>query len=194
MPEGVNGTILAIVVQSDGCVVIGGEFNQVGGKPRSNVARLNADGSLDESFLAQATQGVTGTVQALAIDSQGGILVGGTFNRANETEVSNLVRFKSDGSLDTAFSKTSGPNGKVLSIAILPSGDIVIGGEFSQVANEERRNLAQLTATGELASNIANSEITGSIAALGVESGGNVLAVGQFETAAGTVNLVRIPR
>lgn len=192
MPEGVNGTINAIAVQPDGRVVIGGEFNQVGIKPRSNVARLNADGSLDDTFLAAATAGVKGTVEALAIDSEGGVLVGGFFNEANETEVSNLVRYKSDGTLDTAFSQTSGPNGKVLSIAVLPSGNIVIGGEFSQVGDQERRNIAQLSATGQLTSNSEVAEITGSVAALGVKPDGGILAVGQFDSAKGGKNLIEL--
>lgn len=194
MPEGVNGTIQAIVVQSDGPVVIGGQFNQVGGKPRSNLARLNADGSLDGTFLANPTQGVTGTVEALAIDSQGGIIVGGTFNRANETEVSNLVRFKSDGTLDTAFSNAPGPNGKVLSIAVLPDGNIVIGGEFSQVGGQERRNLAKLTPTGQLAAGPIGSDVTGSVAALGVQPDGGILAAGQFQSASGGKNLIHLTR
>lgn len=192
MPEGVNGTINAIAVQSDGSVVIGGEFNQVGGKPRSNVARLNADGSLDETFLASATDGVKGTVAALAIDSQGGILVGGTFNEANEAEASNLVRFQTDGTLDTAFSQSAGPNGKVLSIAVLPSGNVVIGGEFSQVGNQERKNIAQLSPTGQLTSNPTSSEITGSVAALGVKPDGGIVAVGQFDSAKGGRNVIEL--
>ena len=47
---GVNGTVNAVVVQPDGKVIIGGEFTTVKGLARTNIARLNADGSGDPTF------------------------------------------------------------------------------------------------------------------------------------------------
>src|SRR5436190_21931780 len=48
--SGVNGEVNAIVVQPDGKVLIGGEFTTVKGLVRTNIARVNADGSGDSSF------------------------------------------------------------------------------------------------------------------------------------------------
>src|SRR5436853_6869069 len=42
--------VIAVDVQSDGKIIIGGFFNNVNGVPRSKLARLNSDGSVDESF------------------------------------------------------------------------------------------------------------------------------------------------
>ena len=50
MADAVNGTIAAIAAQTDGSIVIGGEFNQVAHIPRSNLARIKPDGTLDESL------------------------------------------------------------------------------------------------------------------------------------------------
>src|SRR5438093_35905 len=47
---GPNGYVNSIIVQTDGRVVIGGGFRQVNGTNRSGIARLNSDGSLDDSF------------------------------------------------------------------------------------------------------------------------------------------------
>ena len=44
--EGVNGEVLAAVVQVDGKIVIGGRFTAVNGIVRNNIARLNPDGTL----------------------------------------------------------------------------------------------------------------------------------------------------
>ena len=41
--EGVNGEVNAVVVQTDGKIVIGGRFTAVNGIPRNNIARLNAE-------------------------------------------------------------------------------------------------------------------------------------------------------
>ncbi len=69
--EGVDGTVFAAAAQTDGKVVIGGNFNNVDGQPRSNVARIGANGSLDMTFLADEEHGVDGTVFAVAIDLKG---------------------------------------------------------------------------------------------------------------------------
>ncbi|MGA7881822.1 MAG: delta-60 repeat domain-containing protein, partial [Terrimicrobiaceae bacterium] len=72
--EGVNGEVLAVAIQSDGKIVIGGRFSAVNGIVRSNLARLNTDGTLDRTFAEP--QGVNGQVSALAIQLNGGIIVG----------------------------------------------------------------------------------------------------------------------
>ena len=51
--------------------MLGGSFNNVGGQPRPSVARLNADGSLDNSFNAP----INGAVLALAQQADGKILL-----------------------------------------------------------------------------------------------------------------------
>ena len=43
----VDGTVLTVVTQPDGKLLVGGQFTAVGGVSRSNLARLNADGSVD---------------------------------------------------------------------------------------------------------------------------------------------------
>src|SRR5262245_23085220 len=45
-----NGLVYTLALQADGKVVVGGSFTTVGGQPRTNLARLHPDGSLDLSF------------------------------------------------------------------------------------------------------------------------------------------------
>ena len=45
-----NSTVRAIAVQTNGQVLIAGEFTSVNGVPRNYIARLNADGDLDRTF------------------------------------------------------------------------------------------------------------------------------------------------
>ena len=47
---GPDGPVVGVAVQGDGKVIIGGGFSHVNGTNRSNVARLNADGTLDLTF------------------------------------------------------------------------------------------------------------------------------------------------
>ena len=44
------GTVSVVAAQADGKAIIGGDFSLVNGVSRSNLARVNADGSLDTTF------------------------------------------------------------------------------------------------------------------------------------------------
>lgn len=46
-----NGTVRSIVTQADGRVLIGGFFTQYNGINRARIARLNADGTIDNTFI-----------------------------------------------------------------------------------------------------------------------------------------------
>ena len=75
---GTNGQVLAMAVQPDGKIVIGGNFTSVGGgtgltSSRSRIARLNGDGTVDLSF----NPGANLNVYALIVASDGKILVAG---------------------------------------------------------------------------------------------------------------------
>jgi hypothetical protein len=181
---GVDGTIYAMTVQSDGKVVIGGRFSNVNGQPRQNLARLNSDGSLDASFLAGGSNGVDGTVFALAHDKQGNILVGGNFNAVQDASRRNFVRLQPNGQLDTSFANGQSPNGAVHAISLSPKGNIFIGGKFDMVGQAVRHNLAEFGADGTLSdpSNFADTG-AGNVLSLAALGHGVVVAGGQFEVA-----------
>src|SRR6185369_2260314 len=67
--SGVNGPVKAVVVQPDGKVIISGDFTTVKGLARTNLARLNADGSGDATF--NAGTWIDGFVTAIALQSDG---------------------------------------------------------------------------------------------------------------------------
>ena len=69
--------VYSLATQSDGKIIIGGDFNGVGGKYRGGMARINPNGSLDTSFKG----GVDGYVKSVAVQADGKILVGGHFGQ-----------------------------------------------------------------------------------------------------------------
>ena len=148
--EGVNGEVLAAVVQVDGKIVIGGRFSAVNGIVRNNIARLNPDGTLDRSFAEQ--EGVNGQVNALAIQPTGQILAGGTFSQAGQREILNLVRYDANGQVDAAFGGGASPgtNGSVFALAVQPDGKILVGGNFNAIFGVPRHGIARLNADGAL--------------------------------------------
>jgi len=74
---GVNGPVKAVVVQPDGKVIVSGDFTTVKGLSRTNLARLNADGSGDATF--NAGTWIDGFVSAIALQSDGKVI----FTRAH---------------------------------------------------------------------------------------------------------------
>lgn len=76
--EGANGPIRCVTRQPDGRLIIAGEFTSYNGIKRAGVARLEADGSLDETFVPQ---GRASGIQNFAFDIDGGPATASLFAR-----------------------------------------------------------------------------------------------------------------
>ena len=87
----------------DGRILIGGEFTSVAGQTRNNLARLNADGSLDTAF----NPAPDGGVYALSARVDGTVVVGGAFTNIASVSHAKLALLKSYGALDTTFTATA---------------------------------------------------------------------------------------
>ncbi len=129
--EGQGGEVNVILVNPDGSFYVGGVFANYGpGSPvRSCLARVNADGTLDTTFVPPSLSGTQRYIQALALDGQGGLLVGGNFFTNGRN---NLMRLDAaTGALDTNFTLStaeSGYPGVVDSISLAPDGRVYIAG------------------------------------------------------------------
>lgn len=149
---GANNHVHCAALQPDGRILIGGEFTEAGGQARSRIARLLPDGSLDASFQPQFI-GPYASILALAVQPDGRILVGGSFTQCNGEPRHGIVRLHADGSLDAGFSIGDGMVANanqpwVRTLALLPDGDILIGGNFNIIDNQERNALARLDPDG----------------------------------------------
>jgi uncharacterized delta-60 repeat protein len=107
-------------------MVIGGDFNTYNRIARNRIARLNSDGSLDTTFNQAPIPNQK--VLAIAVQTDGKIVIGGSFNNLNPSAWTCLARLNSNGSLDDTFIHTAGPDHFVSSIAIQPDGKIIAGG------------------------------------------------------------------
>ncbi len=140
---GANSTINDAALQTDGKIIIGGAFTTYNGTARNRIARLNADGSLDTSF--NVGTGVNSTVNALAIQPDGKVLIGGLFSDVGGTLRNRLARLNSDGSLDASLVSGFDVLGFVNAMLLQPDGKLVIGGEFTNYNGVARNNLVRLT-------------------------------------------------
>jgi len=145
---GANGNVYTIVQQPDGRLIVAGDFNTFNNAPRSRVARLQNDGTLDNSFITGTIS--TGAVQCVAVQSDGKIVIGGDFIRVNGVDRGHIARLNSDGTLDNSFPAGSGANGIVYAITLQADGKILIGGGFGSVSGTNRSGIARLNTDGSL--------------------------------------------
>jgi len=82
-------------------VVIAGNFNQVGTDTRHSVARLNTDGSVDADLPAMPAR--TARIQAVAVQPDGKLLIGGDFTTIGGQPRHSMARLNADGTLDATF-------------------------------------------------------------------------------------------
>ncbi len=139
--------ICAIAVQPDGKILIGGDFRVVCGKIRHHIARLHADGSLDELF----DPGANSMVRDIIVQSDGKIILVGAFTEAGGTECSCLARLNSDGTFDASFNVGSGIDAGT-PVGCLPQfdGKIVVFGGFTSFNGAPHARCVRLNINGEL--------------------------------------------
>jgi uncharacterized delta-60 repeat protein len=98
----VDGSVRAFAIQPDGKIVIVGAFRAVNGVRRGRVVRLNPDGTVDTSFNPTGT-GADATINAVMLDSQGSVYVGGAFTNFNGTPKLRIAKLTASGTPDPNF-------------------------------------------------------------------------------------------
>ncbi|WP_341840033.1 IPT/TIG domain-containing protein [Chitinophaga caseinilytica] len=145
----VNGRIYKSHLLPDGKVLIAGNFTTYKGQPAPRIARINADGTLDNSF--NPGSGADLLIYDLFVQQDGKIIVAGGFTRFNGTGANRVVRLTADGAVDPTFSVGAGPDGtKIDQIGVLPNGVIILTGTFRKFNNLQRNNFIVLNADGSI--------------------------------------------
>lgn len=134
-----------VAIQNDGKIILAGKSGNLG--QNFAMARLNTNGTLDPSF------GINGKVQttffgslsdvnSIAVQNDGKIILAGWINNVPYEYDYALIRYNSDGSIDTTF----GINGKVVTtvsslysdritkLIIQNDGKIIAGGYISSLS------------------------------------------------------------
>ncbi len=109
-----NGPIYRGALQSDGKVLLSGNFTLYNGVPSAGFVRLNSDGTVDTTFTTNAANIIDSipAIEAIAIQEDGKVLVGGP--------TSSLKRLNTDGTLDYDFEDLD-----IYDIALQSDGTII---------------------------------------------------------------------
>ncbi|MCS7337312.1 MAG: immunoglobulin domain-containing protein, partial [Verrucomicrobiae bacterium] len=168
-------------IEPNGKIVVGGKFTTLSGCGRTNIGRLNPDGTIDLGFSPVAAW-YNMSHACVAVQPDGKILMGGYFEYYVGQLRRNIARLNSDGSLDIAFNPSA--NGPVRSIALQPDGKIVLGGEFTTLCGQNRLRLGRLNPDGTLDTGFA-PEANGPVYCVLVQPDNKILVGGKFTTLCG---------
>jgi uncharacterized delta-60 repeat protein len=128
LPSTTDNGANAVAVQSDGKVVVAGQVTIRTGSSNIIVQRLNPDGSLDTTFNKSGSltipAGSSDYPNAVALQPDGKILVGGAATTNKGTAESLVARVNPNGTLDTTFGNSKGLEllpgiGQVWKLAVL---------------------------------------------------------------------------
>jgi uncharacterized delta-60 repeat protein len=184
---GATTTITSIAIQSDGKIVLGGGFTTFNGATVTRIVRLNADGTRDTAFTTNAGTGANGTVNSLVIQSDGKIVLGGSFTTFNGVTVNRIVRLNADGTRDTTFTTNAGTgtNGVVSKVETQSDGKILIGGSFSGFNGVTVNRIVRLNSNGTRDTTFTTNTGTGAdgiVDAIAIQSDGKIILGGDFTT------------
>ncbi len=171
--SGLSPAVYACVPQADGKVILGGYFTQLLLAGRTSLARMNADGTVDASFIAH----VGGGVNCVAVQADGKILIGGGLG---------VARLNPDGTADENFHAGLSDSGVVMQIAFQPDGKIVLAGVFQLTQTVSgtpvtRSHVARLHADGTLDVGF-DVRPNGEVYAALVQEDGKVVLGGSFRS------------
>lgn len=148
---GSNNTLMTVAVQSDGKILTGGSVTSFNSVSVGRLLRLNANGSLDTAFNTALGTGITaGGPNAMAVQSDGKILVGGSLTVFNGATVGRLIRLNSDGTPDSTFISNigTGPNSTIMRILIGQNNKIYAAGYFSSWNGSPVTGVVRLNSDG----------------------------------------------
>ena len=173
-------------------VVCGGEFQFAGSVAVANVTLYDP---VNKTWAAIGV-GLDDAVLALAVLANGDLVAGGDFLQSGGASVQHVARWNGTAWVPVGAGGSIGTNGTVAAMAVLPTGDLVVGGEFSLAGGVPSNNIARFTgaAWAPLGAGITGTPppplplppTSVPVASLDVQSNGNLVVGGLFATAGTT--------
>src|SRR5918912_1843398 len=147
----------------------------------SGVAVNAAGGDLDPTFNPDID---TGGVNAIIVQPDGKILIGGFFHAVGNLPRNGIARLNPDGTLDPTFERGERDVLGIQSIALQPDGKIIIAGSFiaPYISTTLYSHIARLNSDGSFDTTFRPSgiEVYG-IQAIALQPDGKIIVAGNFQ-------------
>lgn len=168
-----DGAIDSILVQENGEMLIQGTFRRIRGASRMGLARLHADGTLDDGF----NPAVDDLIESVALQADQKVLIGGWFTAVNGSPRRHVARLDADGSLDSMFDPGQALPGIPRKMIATPPDGVVA--TFTDVNGTMDCLLLRLNTDGTLDRQF-NAQATGAVRSLALQPDGKLLLGGEF--------------
>jgi uncharacterized delta-60 repeat protein len=164
-------------------IFVGGNLTSYQGVSSSRIARLNTDGSYDSTFNIQS--GFSPNVLSTFVQSDGKILVGGSFINYNQIQTLYLTRLNTDGTRDSSFNYGDNSNNSfdssITDISVQPDGKILVGGTFTSYSGISVNRLARLNTDGSYDSTFnIGSGFNDEVRTIALQPDGKIIVGGYF--------------
>jgi uncharacterized delta-60 repeat protein len=178
--SGANSTVIGVHEQADGKVVLVGNFTLFNNQAVGRIVRLNADGSIDNSYASGG--GFDGACLALRAQADGKLLVIGQFAAYDGNSLgARVIRLNTDGTLDTGFTPPGFGSNAISALDLLPDGRILLG-----MSAPWQHRVVRLMPDGSVDPTFSTlNAINGSVQRLSACSDGRVLIFGLFTSVQG---------
>lgn len=177
---GSYGVVSLAVQPHDGKILIGGDFQLVGGNPRRMIARLHPNGSLDTSFSATVAGSSISHVTTITVQTDRKIMIGGVFETVDGQARRGMARLNENGTLDASFDRgfqTCTPE----TIDVLPDGKMLACGS----AGFGQSGLARYNQNGTFDTSFTIADMTSTPTRSFRTPEGKIIIIGSFGTVAG---------
>jgi uncharacterized delta-60 repeat protein len=185
---GPDGPIFAVALQADGKILIGGDFSLVDGINRQGAARLNSDGTLDQTFNANATTSIL-SADAVALLPSGKILI---------SVNGDAYQLNSDGSRDNSFGVSGqlASNGTIRKFIPLANGQCYLLGADIGAGVDRRKGVVRINGNGTVDLSFNLRILNPSFSDLVIQPDNRLVVVGDFDqdnnSSTRTVQIARI--
>jgi uncharacterized delta-60 repeat protein len=176
---GFNGKVYASFIQNDGKIIIGGSFTTYSGTISNRLIRLNPDGTRDTSFNTNGAS--SGIIYDIAQQSDGKIIIVGSFTQYNGVVVNRVARILENGSLDTSFVTGSGSLKNITNVQVQSDGKIILSGNFTIFNGTDSNHIVRLNPNGSIDTTFnIGTGFNSDVAALALQPDGKILVGGKF--------------
>lgn len=189
--------VYAAAVQNDGKILVAGNFFSYQGNACDRFFRLNADGSVDESFIVQNYLPAMLDIFVIKIQDDNKILIGGNISAYGTNSNDGVVRIMPDGTEDNSFILPNLTAYLVKAIEITNDGNILIGGG---ILGQNSHCLEKVDFSGNVITSFSDglgfefSSSAPSVRCIYEDTDGSLLVGGYFKSYDGypAVNIVKL--
>jgi len=178
----VSGPQEISIDSSDRLICVGG-FGKYSGITTNKLCRLNNNGTLDTDFTTNNGSGPNSNANAVGIQSDNKIVIGGDFTSFDGNVCRKICRLNSDGTFDSSFNN-GGSGFSVLnvgSIQVLSDDSMIVTGTFTSYNGTSANRIIKLTKDGDIdASFVYGTGFDANVVNSIISSDGSIYVSGTF--------------